>query len=261
MDGNLVFSIIIPARNEEAMIAGAVESALNAASRFEARNGSSLHLHHASTEILVVDNASTDGTAKILNGYIERHGVRRIVSHRLKAPCARNDGAAQARGRILIFMDADTRMSGDALSIIGSHVDCHGCDAGITRLASLEGGIKAWCWWAFWGQVRRLPLARAKAMPAFMFCTREVFDRFGPFDEEVAIGEEWPILGGVYRDRLRRLIYDRSLTARSSNRRMALQRFGYVANFAKYVWAVLHKRGRINYTDRYRHSLRERWES
>jgi len=100
--------------------------------------------------------------------------------------------------------------------------------------------------------VRRLPLARAKALPAFMFCTREVFDRFGPFDESVQIGEEWPILTGLYHHQPAHLIYDRSIAAITSNRRMTRQRYGYTKVFFKYIWAVLHHSGRNGYPDTFR---------
>ena len=82
-----------------------------------------------------------------------------------------------------------------------------------------------------------------------MFCTAKVFSEFGPFDEEVAIGEEWPILAGLYRQRPDRFKYDRTITAFSSSRRMQAQRFGYLRTFFKYVWAILHKSGRIHYSD------------
>jgi hypothetical protein len=90
-----------------------------------------------------------------------------------------------------------------------------------------------------------------------MFCTREAFDEFGPFDERVAIGEEWPILAGLYRTRPRRFVYDQALTAFSSGRRMELQRFGYTRTFARYVWAVLSFRGRVDYPDHVRHAPRD----
>lgn len=89
-------------------------------------------------------------------------------------------------------------------------------------------------------------------MPALMFCTAEVFDELGPFDEDVAIGEEWPILASLYRLRPHRFVYDRSLTGLSSSRRMERQAFGYTRTFLKYVWAILHRSGRVNYTDRIR---------
>ena len=89
-------------------------------------------------------------------------------------------------------------------------------------------------------------------MPALMFCTTAVFDEFGPFDEDVAIGEEWPILASVYRLRPNRFVYDRSLTGRTSSRRMERQAFGYTRTFLKYVWAILHRPGRVHYTDQIR---------
>jgi hypothetical protein len=98
--------------------------------------------------------------------------------------------------------------------------------------------LRACCWWAFWNAVRRLPLPRAKAMPACMFWPREAFDEFGPFDERVAIGEEWPILAGLYRARPRRFVYDQAITALSSGRRMELQNFCHMRTFARYVWAI-----------------------
>ena len=127
-----------------------------------------------------------------------------------------------ASGRTLVFLDADTQLPPGCSS--GSRSwSKRGYEAGITRLGGLDGGRRARCWWAFWNAMRRLPLPRAKAMPACMFCTREAFDEFGPFDERVAIGEEWPILAGLYRARPRRFVYDQALTAFSSGRRMELQ--------------------------------------
>ena len=135
---------------------------------------------------------------------------------------------------------------------ISDLVNCLLYEAGIF---ALQGDPDTWssrCWWSFWNAVRLLPLARAKALPAFMFCTRAVFDRFGPFDETVQIGEEWPILAGIYRRCPERLVYDRSLTAITSNRRMTLQRHGYAKVFFKYVWSVLHRSGRNGYPDTFR---------
>jgi len=77
----------------------------------------------------------------------------------------------------------------------------------------------------------------------------------GPFDERVVISEEWPILAGLYRRRPRRLVYERTLVARTSSRRMELRRFGYLRTFCKYVWAILMPAGRRVYSDHVRHAL------
>jgi glycosyltransferase involved in cell wall biosynthesis len=247
-----IASIIIPARNEEALIGQVLDAALRSVADWRGWPGPLPYLAGSGAEIMVVDNASTDGTARVVEAYADRHGVRLLNCAGLRAPVARNHGAAHAHGRILLFVDADTLLPPTAIGHIVSLIDQHGYEAGVTRLASLEGGLKARLWWEYWGLMRHLPLARAKAMPACMFCTRAVFQEFGPFDETVRIGEEWPILGGLYRTRPQRFIYDRTITARSSNRRMALQPFGYVRTFWRYVWAVLHASGRDTYSDHIR---------
>lgn len=139
-----------------------------------------------------------------------------------------------------------------ALIRIVDHCEEGGFEGGITRLVGQDGGLRSFLWWSFWEHIRRLPLSRAKAMPAFMFCTAAAFDEFHPFDEEVAIGEEWPILADLFQSRPRCFVYDRSISARTSNRRMEQQPFGYVRTFLKYIWAILHRSGRLHYTDQIR---------
>jgi glycosyltransferase involved in cell wall biosynthesis len=238
-------SIIIPARNEEHWLTGTLQSAIEAAREFDSCMGALAR----PTEIIVVDNGSTDGTWDLLTRFAVEHGIRALRFDSRGAARARNHGRREAQGRILVFVDADTHLPSCAVKQIVANCDLHGKTAGIVRLAALDGGWRARCWWAFWEHVRRLPLPRAKAMPAAMFCTGAVFDEFGPFDEEVAIGEEWPILAGLYRSRAHQFIYDRSLTAYTSSRRMERLSWGYLRTFAKYVWAILDRRGRIEYSD------------
>jgi glycosyltransferase involved in cell wall biosynthesis len=248
----LRISVVIPARNEAALIASTVGSVLQARDRYceTQRDGGAV-------EVIVVDNASDDGTAVALARHTAESGVLMTTCIPRGAARARNLGARLASGRALVFLDADTHLPPGALVRIASLVEEQGYEAGITRLGALDGGRRARCWWAFWNAVRRLPLPRAKAMPACMFCTREAFDEFGPFDERVDIGEEWPILAGLYSARPRRFVYDQAITALSSGRRMELQHFGYTRTFARYVWAVLSFRGRVNYPDHVRHLPRK----
>lgn len=235
-------SVIIPARNERRLIGQTLECVMSAVRQID-RNA---------CEIIVVDNASSDGTWEILNQYTKHPEIVCLQLDQLGAARARNHGRAIASGRILVFVDADTHVPPNCLQRIVEHCQLSGIEAGITRLAGLEGGARACIWWWFWEHVRRLPISRAKAMPALMFCTATVFDEFGPFDEEVAIGEEWPILASLYRHRPQAFVYDRSITALSSSRRMQAQTFGYTRTFVKYLWAILHRNGRLHYSDRVR---------
>ncbi len=242
------FSIIIPARNEESQIAATVRCALQAVEHYLDSCGTVNGANQCPTEILVVDNASSDRTPAILAEMAARWGIGVIHADQLGAPAARNQGTRHSRGEILVYVDADTHIPRTALTRI-NELTRQNFGAGIFCYAAQLPGLRARCWWGFWNYVRLLPLARAKAMPAFMFCTREVFDAHGPFDETVAIGEEWPILAGLYRSRRRQFIYDRSLVARTSSRRMELRLFGYTRLYIKYALAILFRPARVNYSD------------
>jgi len=88
-------SVIIPARNESKLISGTLN-------QFESLK------KIWDLEIIVSDGGSTDDTCTIAAG----HGARIVymTSDSQTIGEARNDGAKLARGEILFFFDADTRM-------------------------------------------------------------------------------------------------------------------------------------------------------
>src|SRR5579862_4319510 len=93
-------SFIVPEYNEERLI-GETLDAIHAAARGLGEP----------YEVIVVDDASTDRTAEVA----ACKGARVIpVSHRQIA-ATRNAGAKHARGDILIFVDADTLATEDAV--------------------------------------------------------------------------------------------------------------------------------------------------
>ncbi len=86
------FSIIITSYNQPEFIKDAVDSALSQ------RLGAA--------EIIVVDDASTDGTQEVLRQYGD---AIRLVCRETNGKCsvARNCGAALARGEYMVFLDGD----------------------------------------------------------------------------------------------------------------------------------------------------------
>jgi hypothetical protein len=116
-DGTLV-SILIPARDEEAQIAGCIEAAL--ASRGVA------------IEVVVMDDGSTDRTAEVVRGLAARDPRVRLESAPPLPPgwtgkvhaCARL--AEAARGTHLLFLDADVRLAPDAAARMAGHAAQHG---------------------------------------------------------------------------------------------------------------------------------------
>lgn len=91
-------SIVIPAYNEENYLSACLAGVLAEAAR-------SADL--ASIEVLVVDNASTDKTAAVARSF---SGVRVVEEPQKGLTRARQKGLSEARGEILAYIDADTRM-------------------------------------------------------------------------------------------------------------------------------------------------------
>lgn len=102
-------SVIIPNRNGEATIGRCLEAAF--ASRYE------------SFEVIVVDDYSQDRSV----AEIERFPCTLIcLGRHTGASAARNAGAAQARGEILFFTDADCLVEENALAVASESFRRHG---------------------------------------------------------------------------------------------------------------------------------------
>src|SRR6266446_8267599 len=95
-----LISFVVPAWNEESILAPTIE-ALHAAARGA----------DEPYEVIVVDDASTDRTAEVAR----QCGARVVPVHHRQIAAARNAGAEQARGDLLIFVDADTIVTGEAI--------------------------------------------------------------------------------------------------------------------------------------------------
>ena len=165
-------SFIVPAHNEERLI-GRTLDALRAAA-------ATLPLP---SEIIVVDDASTDGTATVAHS----HGAH-VVPVRLRHIAAvRNAGAKVARGDMLIFVDADTIVSSEAV---------HAAVAALQSGAVGGGALVSWDgtmpWWARAAEAFTLVWMRVikSAAGCFMFCARAPFEAAGGFDERLYAGEE-----------------------------------------------------------------------
>ena len=90
-------SLIIPAYNSAATIRRCLDSIY------------ALPLEETEFEVIVVDDASTDGTGRIVEEYVEAHAnlimIRHLVNRVLGA--ARNTGLAVAKGDCIAFVDSD----------------------------------------------------------------------------------------------------------------------------------------------------------
>jgi cellulose synthase/poly-beta-1,6-N-acetylglucosamine synthase-like glycosyltransferase len=92
------YSVIIPVRNGARTLGRCLDA-------LRAQTGAPMR-----PEVIVVDDASTDGTVEVA----QAHGVRLLTLPRRQGPAAaRNAGAAEAQGEVLLFLDADCEAAPD----------------------------------------------------------------------------------------------------------------------------------------------------
>jgi len=95
-------SVIVPAKNAAAYIGEAIDSAL---------------LQGGVSEIIVVDDGSTDGTEAIVRAFSDPR-LRLMRNEGSGVSAARNLGVGNARGDWLVFLDADDRLRPGAIATL-----------------------------------------------------------------------------------------------------------------------------------------------
>jgi cellulose synthase/poly-beta-1,6-N-acetylglucosamine synthase-like glycosyltransferase len=167
-----MISFIVPAYNEELELPSTIKAIRNAAEDAG-----------QPYEIIVVDDASSDATAEVST----KLGARIISINRRQIAAARNAGARAARGDILLFVDADTRIG--KAHVVGAIAALEAGYAGGSARIVIDGVIPPWARVGakiFCTIYFGLNLGAG----AFLFTSRKTFDAIGGFDEELFIGEE-----------------------------------------------------------------------
>ena len=100
-------SVVVPAHNAEALLTHCI-NAINASS-----------LPRSSWELIVVDDASTDGTGAIASGMADK--VITLGGEPRGPAYARNRGFEAARGDLVAFVDADVCIHDDVLTRFTAH--------------------------------------------------------------------------------------------------------------------------------------------
>lgn len=167
-----MLSVVIPAYNEELLL-GRTLTAVNAAAREVGE----------AYEIIVADDASTDRTPEIAR----EHGARLVSVQHRQIAATRNSGAREANGQMLLFLDADTIATPEAVR-------------GAVQ-AMRAGAVGGGCRFRFDGQIPLYgkllqlafhPIYRILRVGAgcFLFCTKDAFEKVGGFDERLFGAEE-----------------------------------------------------------------------
>ena len=167
-------SVVVPAYNEEKLLAHTL-AAIEAAARPLAARG-------WSHELVVCDNNSTDRTAAIAR----EAGARVVFEPVNQISRARNAGAAATTGDWLLFIDADCSPTAAIFEDVIQAVQ-QGCIGGgsTVHLPSTRLDVKFWV--ALWNGVSR---AFSWAAGAFIFCEARAFRELGGFSEALYAAEE-----------------------------------------------------------------------
>ncbi len=138
------------------------------------------------SQVIVVDNASTDQTARIAHQF----GAQVVFEKHRQIARARNAGARAGGSEFLIFVDADTLVSRQLIAA-GMRALQSGqvCGGGAQVQFTSHPAVDALAAWGAqgWNLISR---TCKWACGAFMFCRRDAFEAVGGFDEQLYAGEE-----------------------------------------------------------------------
>ncbi len=168
------FSLIIPAYNEEAYLPHLLPTVEEARHRY---TGGPDRI-----EVIVVDNASTDSTPQIA----EQWGCKLVRVEKRVIAASRNGGARQARGEILCFIDADSRIHPETFNAIDRALLTGKVVAGATgvKLERWSLGIAA-------TYVVMMSMVIALKMDTgVVFCRKEDFEAIGGYNEDRLFAED-----------------------------------------------------------------------
>lgn len=198
-------SIVIPARNEAATIVRALDSVLAQAWPVER------------LEVIVVDNGSSDGTAAVARRFAQQHPELRLRVVREPRPGvsrARNRGARLARGRVLLFLDADSRLSPTMVASVLAHLHRGAAAMSLRVVADSNDPLdRAFFFLATWLKERvRVPTQLCAVR-------RDVFWAVGGFDERLRVAEDYDLLRRI-RDAGYRVAFVTESAVLTSTRRL-----------------------------------------
>jgi glycosyltransferase involved in cell wall biosynthesis len=165
-------SVIVPAHNEAPLLGATLDAIAVAVAALA-----------LDAEIVVVDDASSDGTAQVALA----RGVRVVrVEHRHIA-ATRNAGARAAAGSRLLFVDADTLVDAEVVAAAMAALDAGASGGGAAVLLADGAPVHARRAARLFAWIFR---ATRIAPGCFLFCTRDAFEAAGGFDEGFYAGED-----------------------------------------------------------------------
>lgn len=176
----MLFSVVIPAHNEEKYI-GACLEAIHAARKFA-------KIPEDKVEIIVVCNRCTDNTAAAAQDM----GAKVCINDDKCISAIRNAGARMAKGQILVTIDADSRMEKTSLLEIYRMLRSKKYIGGgtISTFDRYSLGIAVSAMVVAANVAPIMIKQKAPLMCGMFWCLKRDFDRLGGFDETLVSLED-----------------------------------------------------------------------
>ena len=199
-------SIVIPAHNEARYLPRLIDS-------IEAATHAWGH-GDAAVEAIVADNASTDGTADVA----EARGCLVVPVAKRAIAAARNAGGNAARGEIVCFVDADTRIQSGTFGAIEQALASDRVVGGATGVTLERWSVGLAVTYALF-----LPMVWLTQFDTgVVFCRRRDFQAVGGYNERLRVAEDVAFLYSLRklgRGRRQHLMRLRTVKAIASTRK------------------------------------------
>lgn len=170
-------SVIIPAYNEEKYLGGTLENIKEAIGEYQKK-------YPFPVEIVVVNNNSTDRTEEVAL----EHEATVVFEGKNQIARARNAGGRVACGKILAFVDADSRISSNLLTLVHEVMSSgRYIGGGVARVYRDRNSLAATIL-----EGTRTIIGRGifGVSTGLIYTSKETFDRVKGFDERYYAAEE-----------------------------------------------------------------------
>ncbi|NUM34005.1 MAG: glycosyltransferase family 2 protein [Candidatus Brocadiae bacterium] len=164
-------SVIVPVYNREKYLSLALDSILSQT--------------YSPIELIVVDDGSTDQSAKIAKSYQQVH----YIYQNNQGPAgARNTGIAQAKGHYLAFLDSDDLWNENKIAIqvqyLQENPDIECCLATVKNFLEQDATIPMWI------KEEQIQTPQPGYLPSAMLILTQSFHKVGPFNPLYRVSED-----------------------------------------------------------------------
>lgn len=226
MNDSPFFSIIIPTLNEEQNLPILLESiSLQTIKDFE---------------VIVSDSGSKDKTKQATEGFREKIQNLTFLDHKSKnVSSARNFGATQAKGKFLVFFDADVEIEANFLNDMRQKIEKYNLDATTVwnrdKKKSLSGQLILGLLNLSMSIFQKIkPVANGPCI----LMRRELFEGIHGFDETIVFGEDFDLIQRAHKIGMEFKVFKTPILYVSTRR---FDKEGFFVSLFKSLKAVVHQ--------------------